>query len=98
MQVKTKLLEPVLLEIVPGFHVRNVEGVAQALEMGPQQKVRRTKQGQDSCAKLKQNFLKCILIQSTLNKVTVRGEHGQKVDRLFKPTSRPYYSSQDHIT
>ena len=61
MQVKTELLEPVLLEIVPGFHMWNVEGVAQALEMGPQQKVRRTKQGQDSCAKLEQIFLKCIL-------------------------------------
>ena len=68
MQVKTELLEPVLLEIVPGFHMWNVEGVAQALEMGPQQKVRRTKQGQDSCAKLEQYFLKCISIQTTLNK------------------------------
>ena len=88
MQVKTKLLEPVLLEIVPGFHVRNVEGVAQALEMGPQQKVRRTKQGQDSCAKLKQSFLKCILVLCILClrlQIVVRGEHGQKVDRLFEP-------------
>ena len=94
MQVKTEFLESVLLEIIPGFHMWNVEGIAQALEMGPQQKVRRTKQGQNSCAELEQKTWKCILIQSMLSEAVdgINGVKKKKWTALFKL----FYSALDH--